>query len=93
MNNQILAGMVLLAIVLSVTTATSAADQSVPMMTVDELSGIMQNPEVMIIDVRNCSDWSGSEKKIAGALRMNPKDQGSWPLEMFKDKTLVVYCA
>ena len=62
-------------------------------MSKEELKGQLQNPEVIIIDVRSGGDWLNSDQKITGALRADPKDQGSWPMDMFKDKTLVLYCA
>lgn len=80
-------------IVLLVGSHPNATAGDVPLMTKAELRGHMQNPDVIIIDVRNGSDWTGSDQKIAGALRADPKDQDSWPLETFKDKTLVLYCA
>ena len=83
----------LLVVVLLLGCASFAADKDVALMTKEELRGQMQNPEVMIIDVRTGRDWSGSDQKIVGALRADPKDQDSWPKETFKDKTLVLYCA
>jgi len=65
----------------------------VPRMDKDELKAILDNPDVVILDVRTSSDWNRSENKIKGAHRL---DQGNWEsLETSypKEKTLVVYCS
>ena len=38
-------------------------------------------------------EWSGSDKKIQGAVRENPADLASWINKYPKDKTLVFYCS
>ena len=68
-----------------------AAD--VPLMTTDELKGMLGNPDVIILDVRSGRDWNASEFKIQDAVRANPGDYGQWAATYPKDKTLVLYCA
>ncbi len=65
----------------------------VPRKTKEELKAMMDNPDVVIIDVRYGEDWTGSDTKIKGAVRENPIDVKSWADKYGKDKTLVLYCA
>jgi rhodanese-related sulfurtransferase len=62
----------------------------VPTISKDELKARMD--KVVILDVRTDSDWSSSDSKIKGAIRVNDGD-----LTLVKDypKTtvLVLYCA
>ena len=62
-------------------------------MTADELKGFINDSNVIILDVRSRSDWTNSEEKIVGAVRADPKDLSTWPMDTFKDKSLVLYCA
>lgn len=70
---------------------TISAD--VPGMTKDELKALLGNPDLIILDVRRGSDWTGSDLKIKGALREEPNDIESWANKYSKDKILVLYCA
>ena len=78
--------------IVSMLTPFAAADE-VPRMTKEELKPLLDNPDVVILDVRRSKDWKGSERKITGAIRENPKDFKSWAHKYPKDKTLVLYCA
>ena len=71
---------------------TFAMSESVPRMTKEELKAMMDNPDVVIIDVRYGKDWTGSDIKIKGAIRENYDDVKSWADKYGKDKTLVLYC-
>jgi rhodanese-related sulfurtransferase len=59
----------------------------------DTVKGWLDDPAVMIIDVRASRDWSDSDKKIQGALRRNPNKVDSWAKDLPKDKKIVLYCA
>jgi rhodanese-related sulfurtransferase len=61
--------------------------------TKEELKRRLGNPDIVIVDVRSGSDWTGSERKIAGAVREAPNDVGGWEKRYAKDKPLVLYCA
>ena len=71
----------------------SAGAGNVPVMTKEELKGMLEDPGVAILDVRKGKDWDSSEFKIQGADRTNPKDFGDWGKKYPKEKTLVLYCA
>ncbi len=67
--------------------------ESVPRITIKRVKAIMDNPGVVIIDVRTSGDWESSSSKIAGAHREDPRKIRRWMSKYGKDKTLVFYCA
>ncbi len=67
--------------------------EEVPRMTKEDLKPLLNDSDVIILDVRASRDWTGSEKKIKGAIRENPKRFESWAHKYSKEKTLVLYCA
>lgn len=62
-------------------------------MSQDELKSKLDNPEVVIVDVRSYTDWIMSREKIQGAERENYRDFEGWATKYPKDKTVVLYCA
>lgn len=65
---------------------------SVPTMTKEELRAKLGDENVVVVDVRLGRDWSTSEFKIKGAVRMDGRDFSL--LENYsKDQTFVLYCA
>jgi rhodanese-related sulfurtransferase len=64
----------------------------VPRVTKEELREQMDEPDLVIIDVRAESDWKGSNVKIKGAVREDPKKVESWMNKYSKEKILVFYC-
>ena len=73
--------------------AQSVIAAGVPRMTKEELKSKLDNPGVVIVDVRVGKDWKGSEFKIKGAVRGTPAKFSSWAEKYPQDKTLVLYCA
>jgi predicted sulfurtransferase len=71
----------------------SAVAAEVPRMTKEELKSRLDDPDVVIVDVRVGKDWKGSEFKIKGAVREDPTEFSTWAEKYPKDKTLVLYCA
>ena len=67
-----------------------AAD-GVPRISKEKLKTMLDNPDVMILDVRTGGDWKHSELKIKGAIRKQPKRFDSWANELPADKMLVLY--
>ena len=59
----------------------------------DVLKEKLDNPEVVVIDVRARKDWEASPFKIKGAVREDADDFKSWATKYSKEKTLVAYCA
>jgi len=73
--------------------ATPAAAQDVKRMTIEELKGMLGNPDLVIVDVRRDGDWKSSNVKIKGAVREDQEKVEAWMSKYAKDKTLVFYCA
>jgi predicted sulfurtransferase len=67
--------------------------KDVSLITKEELRKIMSNEDVVILDVRKGRDWSSSEFKIQGAVRVDPKAVAQWQENYSKDKKFVLYCA
>jgi hypothetical protein len=71
----------------------NAAAATVPKMTKEELRAMLDNPDVIVVDVRIGRDWKASEYKIKGAVRVGHSEVKSWASRYGKDKTFVIYCA
>jgi hypothetical protein len=69
--------------------ASEAKD--IPRMTKEELKPMLGSPDVVVVDVRTASEWDGSDLKVKGAIREDPKKVNSWADKYPKDKTLVFY--
>jgi 3-mercaptopyruvate sulfurtransferase SseA len=87
----ILAAGVILFLVGALSIPVLAAE--VPRMPADELKAKLGSPDLVIVDVRVAQDWSASETKIKGAVRVDPDQVNSWIANQPKDKTYVFYCA
>ena len=81
-----------LLIILLALTATSLFAASVPRMDKDELKSLLGSEKLVILDVRLGNDWSTSEFKIKGALRVDGDDL-SVAKKYPKDNIMVLYCA
>jgi rhodanese-related sulfurtransferase len=66
-------------------------DMKVKLMTKDELKSRLDDPNLVIVDVRTGRDWDASELKIKGAVRAEAKKVSE--LKADQEKTLVTYCA
>ena len=91
--NRNLILLITLATIVLLTPVATVFGKEIPLMTKEELKPIMNNADVVIMDVRSGRDWSSSEFKIQGAIRVDKQNMsevaGSYP----KDKKLVLYCA
>ena len=71
-----------------------AMSKDIPMVTmvsIDELRGMIDNPDLTLIDVRYDKDWEGSDMKIKGAVREDYRDVKSWADKYPKYKLLILY--
>jgi rhodanese-related sulfurtransferase len=73
-------------------TACRAAKDA-PRITKEEVKALLGDPGVIILDARTGSSWSKSDKKIKGAVRVDPDDVASWAGSIPRDKKIVVYCS
>ena len=69
------------------------AQDSVSRMTKEELKARLDDPSLVVVDARANRDWSASDRKIKGAVRIEPRDASKLPETYSKDQTLVFYCA
>ncbi len=72
---------------------TQIATRDVPRMPIEELKARLNDPALVLIDVRAAADWEGSMTKIKGALREDDEKVAQWASKYSKDKTIVLYCA
>ncbi len=73
--------------------ALSFAAEDAPRIAKEEVKALLNDPNVAILDARIGSDWKKSDKKIKGAVRVDPLDVGAWAGSYPKDKKIIVYCA
>ena len=60
----------------------------------EELKALLNDPSVVVIDVRTDWSWRESDKKIKGAVREDPlAEVKTWALKYPKEKKIVLYCA
>ena len=74
-------------------TVTEISTRDVPRMPIEELKARLNDPTLVLIDVRADGDWEGSAIKIKGALREDDEKVAEWASKYSKDKTIVLYCA
>ena len=67
--------------------------QEAKRMTKEELKAMLGSPDLVVVDVRTGRDWTGSDQKIKGALREDPRKVDDWAARYDKEKTVVIYCA
>jgi rhodanese-related sulfurtransferase len=72
------------------TAMVSAA--SVSKITAEELNLKLNNPELIIIDVRLERDWESSTLKIKGAVWEDFQEVNSWAEKYSRDRTIILYC-
>ena len=69
------------------------AQDGVSRMTKEELKARLDDASLVIVDARSSGDWDASDRKIKGAVRVEPRDASKLPETYSKDQTLVFYCA
>jgi predicted sulfurtransferase len=73
--------------------ASAFAAKEAPRVDKETLKSWLADPQVLIVDVRVGRGWTKSDKKIAGAVRQEPKRVKTWAAGLPKDKKIVLYCA
>ena len=72
----------------------NAADVDVPRFPKELLKEELDNPDIIILDVRSRSQWENSEWKIKGSIWEDPGEFESWAnFKYSRNKTLVLSCA
>jgi rhodanese-related sulfurtransferase len=72
---------------------TGYASDDVPRISTEDLKDMLDDPGIAILDTRIVKDWRKTDKKIRGAVRVDPHDVSSWASNYTKDQRIVVYCA
>jgi rhodanese-related sulfurtransferase len=54
---------------------------------------MLDDPDLLVLDVRRGKDWTSSEFKIKGATYAKPDAYDTWANTYPKDKKIVLYCA
>jgi Rhodanese-like domain len=71
----------------------TAKDAPFGVWTPADLKAQLDNPDVVVVDVRSSGDWNTSDQKIKGAIRVDQGDESILSERYGKDKTFVLYCA
>jgi rhodanese-related sulfurtransferase len=74
-------------------TIPAYGEDDVPRISTEQLQEILGNSDLVLLDGRIAKDWRKSDKKIVGAVRVDPHDVSSWAGDYSKDKKIVVYCS
>ena len=88
---KVMSWALVLAVSLGLAVPCLAAKQ-VPLVSKQTLKSWLNDPDLMIIDVR-LGSYETSTKKIKGAVRKDPYNVKSWASTIPKDKKIVVYCS
>lgn len=88
-----LASLVVICLGVVLMAAISARAAEAPRMSTEQLKSMIEDPNVIVIDVRQDNDWAESNTKIKGAVRENPAQPTAWMNKYPKEKTLVFYCS
>lgn len=70
--------------------APAFAAKEVPLVDKQTLKSWLNDPKLLIIDVRR-GNWETSPRKIKGAVRQNPDGARRWGATLPKDKKIVLY--
>ena len=82
-----------ISLVITLNAQAFRSPDDVPRMSIEELKQRMDDPSLVIIDVRTPDDWEHSTMKIKGAIREEPSETDSWMAKYPPNKTLLFYCA
>jgi rhodanese-related sulfurtransferase len=89
LNRHFMLGLLVSVFAILLSLPTSASEVSI--ISSIQLKRILDNPEIVIIDVRSSKDWRSSNIKIKGAVRKLPKSFESWAHDFSTDKELILY--
>ena len=93
MTQKMLSTLALSILVLGALGATTMAQTAAGRMSKEDLKARLNDPKMVVVDVRASRDWSASEQKIKGAVRVDVRDVISVAETYDKSKTHVFYCA
>jgi len=83
-----------LALLLGVSGCATISEKSsatIQQMSKKELKSRLEDPSLIVLDVRRPQDWKKSGKKIKGAVQENPYKFDNWYARYPKGKTILLY--
>lgn len=85
---------VVMALILSTTVLswTAVKGAEVERITKESLMEMLDDPMLVIVDVRTKRHWESSNRKIKGAVREDSEDVEAWMNQYDTGKNLVFYC-
>jgi len=86
-------GALLVAGISGCTTWARMTTKEIPRMEPGELNARLADPSIVVLDVRQGSDWNASQAKIKGSVRESNENIPAWAIKYPKDKIIVLYCA
>jgi len=92
-KTSISAGFIVLLMAICIIAPPALGGDGVPIIEPEQLRERLDEPGLRVIDVRTESAWERSDTKIAGAVRADPHDVGSWAKSLSKDAPIVLYCS
>jgi len=92
-RTAVYAGMLIMAMMGLLFASAGWTSDSAPRIAKEEVKALLGNPNILILDARTGSSWSGSDRKIKGAVRVDPHDVSSWIKGVPREKKLIVYCS
>ena len=96
MRNSVAAVGLILALmagILFYRSAASADSIEAPRISIERVRQMLDDPDVVIIDVRTAKTWWRSPTKISNAVREELDSVEQWAAKYAKDKTLIFYCS
>jgi hypothetical protein len=85
--------LLMIMVVVAACAGTGLAGSEVPLWTVSELKLRLNDPDLVILDVRRGNDWTSSDAKIKGAVYADPAAYDEWAADYPKNQLLILYCA
>ena len=72
-------------------TTSEKSSQTIQQMSKEDLKSRLEDPSLVILDVRRPQDWKKSGKKIKGAVQESPYKFDNWYARYPKTKTILLY--
>ena len=70
---------------------SGGAGDGVPRMSKEELKGLLESPDVVVLDVR--LDAGLAPSRIAGSVHEDPEKVDSWAGKYAREQRIVLYCS
>jgi rhodanese-related sulfurtransferase len=88
-----ISAIVLVLFFFAATTEKGCSGPQVPLIAKEQLRQMLNEPDVVIIDLRINRDWNDSDQKIPGAVHEDPDHLDTWAKKYPKETKMVLYCA